>query len=242
MRIAIQLYSLNKQIEKLGFDNVLGKVKAAGFDGVEFAGYHELGVSGAANAIKKHGLIPMGAHIGLHDMQGQEFLRTAKELGLLSAAVPSIALDSLKNDFGNITSLLKIALDNCKSLGIPLYYHNHAFELEDGQDYLIKITDSVPGILLETDIFWVKAAGLSPYDYFKTHSGRIGVLHIKELNKLGIEHYNPIVGEGISDSARLLSHAKNAGHEWAVLEAENVQGDIFEYIAASKQAMCKFAG
>ena len=42
INVGIQLYSVREEIEKYGLDTVLGVIRDAGFDSVEFAGFYGL--------------------------------------------------------------------------------------------------------------------------------------------------------------------------------------------------------
>ncbi len=239
MKFALQLYTLREQFERYSFEEVLKKVAGAGFDGVEFAGVFGDSPDFAAKVIERQKLLPMGAHIGLDDAAGGAIEKLHKSLGLLSAAIPGIGIDDLKSNFDAVAAKLSIAAQTAAELNLPFYYHNHAHEFE-GADYLLKLTDAVPGLKLEADIFWIKAAGYSPAEYFRRHGSRIGVLHVKELSLGGERQPNPVVGQGASESAEVLRMAKDAGHKWAVLEAENIEGCPFEYAAKSLEAMRGF--
>ena len=64
--IAIQLYLVEKEIQK-DFRGTLEKVKAMGYDGVEFAGLFDHSAEEVKAICDEIGLIPMSAHIGYQE-------------------------------------------------------------------------------------------------------------------------------------------------------------------------------
>jgi len=65
-KIALQLYSLNQYIPRVGLDAALENVAAVGYTGVEFAGYYqyEKDPKGLRKALANAGLRPCGTHVG----------------------------------------------------------------------------------------------------------------------------------------------------------------------------------
>lgn len=47
-------------------------------------------------------------------------------------------------------------------------------------------------------------------------------LHLKELSAKGVEDFNPIPGEGVTGCADVVRLGRRLGHEYIVLEAENL--------------------
>ena len=70
MKLAVQLYSLRHHMENgENFIDILKKVKALGFDGVEFAGFHGYTPEELKAALDEIGLVAVGAHMGLNDFR-----------------------------------------------------------------------------------------------------------------------------------------------------------------------------
>ena len=65
--IGLQLYSVREDLEK-DFEGTLRKVKALGYDAVEFAGLFGHGAEEVRNLCKEIGLIPLSAHVPFVDM------------------------------------------------------------------------------------------------------------------------------------------------------------------------------
>lgn len=240
MKIAVQLWSL-KEYTKVSPDAALEDVKKAGFDGVEFAGgMYGLTAERLRAKLDALGLTVCGAHIGLDDVL-KDFKRTAADaaaLGHKNIVVPWLEPNALRKNPAEFTAKLNKAAALCGKEGLNLVYHNHAFEFENGENYLYTFADAVPALLFEPDIFWLKAAGLDFFDVAARLYGRIALLHVKELSPLGTDAPNPPLGGGISDTAKILKYAKtNEKIKWTILEVEKFGSDYPSYLKVSAKFM-----
>ncbi|HSU56337.1 MAG TPA: TIM barrel protein, partial [Candidatus Dormibacteraeota bacterium] len=89
---------------------------------------------------------------------------------------------------------LNKAGEQAKKVGIRLCYHNHAFEFQpiNGTtplEILLSSTDKNL-VSLELDVFWASVAGHDPVEVIKKHSGRIGLVHLKDKAKEVPVQYN----------------------------------------------------
>jgi sugar phosphate isomerase/epimerase len=116
-----------------------------------------------------------------------------------------------------------------KPLGIRTGYHNHNLEFAPvgettGWDILVAETD--PGIVsFEVDLGWVSSAGLDPLAFLGKYSGRIALIHVKDIAEGSPAGYalamNPTqVGDGIQDWSQLLPAAHAAGARHFYVEQE----------------------
>ena len=64
-KLALQLYSINKYIPRVGLDRALEDVAAIGYKGVEFAGYYQYkdDAKGLKRALANAGLVACGTHV-----------------------------------------------------------------------------------------------------------------------------------------------------------------------------------
>jgi sugar phosphate isomerase/epimerase len=116
-----------------------------------------------------------------------------------------------------------------KKQGLQLAYHNHNPEFlplpegVNGFELLVKNTD--PNLVaFELDVGWVAAGGADPVQVLSRHSGRIQLLHLKDL-KTTTSHapfkMNPSdVGAGVIDWPRLLRAARTAKIDHYFVEQE----------------------
>lgn len=116
--------------------------------------------------------------------------------------------------------------------GIRLSYHNHNFEFariptasdRTGWDVLIDETDPAT-VGFEMDIGWVVAAGLDPVGLLKKCSGRVGMLHLKDVASssqpnFALQQTSAPAGKGVVHWAKLLHVARLAGVTGYFVEQE----------------------
>jgi len=108
--------------------------------------------------------------------------------------------------------------------GLQLLWHNHDKEfhaMEEGLpfDYLMAHTD--PKLVqCEMDIYWVKKGGGDPLEVLKKYSGRIPVLHVKDMAE-GTAKDFICPGRGIIDFEPIFAEAKKQGIKHYFVERDN---------------------
>ncbi|NMP37300.1 MAG: sugar phosphate isomerase/epimerase [Clostridiales bacterium] len=247
--IAVQLYSVRDDMEK-DFEGTIKKVKALGYDGVEFAGLFGKDPAWVKQLLAENGLVPVSAHVPYYDMleNPEKTLSDYKTIGCEYVAVPYLTPECRPGTEGfsaTVAGVEKIARA-AKAMGMKLLYHNHDFEFVklDGKYALDVLYDTVPADLLETEIdtCWVNVAGVNPAEYIEKYSGRAPVVHLKDFYKsgsgtggqlyklIGIDddeqqgestfEFRP-VGFGMQDFPLILSSSEKAGAKWVVVEQDN---------------------
>ena len=244
-----QLYSLRTIIDK----DPLTVLK-----GLEEAGYTEAEVIRANmdkiwSALKQTKLKPVSLHIDTQMFTKDidklnPTLDDAKQRGFSYVVCPYIA----PQDRGGVDVIKKLADtlnkagQRCKSAGINLCYHNHAFEFEPVKeggnllDVLMKNTD--PKLVgLELDIMWAKVGGVEPVKVFEQYKGRIPLVHMKNV-KAGIgPQYNERVpkeafeevGKGVIEIGPVLKAAQKAGAKHFFVEQDQTPGNPLDSLRGS---------
>ncbi len=134
----------------------------------------------------------------------------------------------------------KPIIDTLKSKKIRFGYHNHSHEwvldAETGKPcYEIVVEEASSDLMLEVDTYWVSHAGLDPARLLLRCSGRVPVIHLKDM-QVDIKG-QPImapVGEGNLDWPRILTCGDSAGVEWFVVEQDECYRDPFDCLASSR--------
>ena len=100
MKIAVQLYSVRDCINSADdFMKALEEVKAMGYEGVEFAGYHGVDAATIRAKLDELGLVPVGTHMGINDYLPENIEKTVeynKVLGCLHCGVGGAAHDTVE--------------------------------------------------------------------------------------------------------------------------------------------------
>ncbi len=188
-KVGIQLFSLRYDMKE-DMDATLAKVKEAGYDYVEFAGYFGKSAEEVKALLDKHGLTCISVHqthdvfLGEEAQANVDFLKT---IGAKYCCIPWMPVQKMatKDGFAQLCEEAKKVGKLLKDNGIQLGYHNHDFEfLElEGEFIFDKLYSTVPQDLLTTEIdtCWVKYAGQDPAEYIRKYTGRVSIVHLKDF-------------------------------------------------------------
>lgn len=217
MKIAVQLYSVRDCIKNgEDFFKVLEEVKAMGYEGVEFAGFHGVAPEEIKAKLDELGLVPVGAHMGIDDYLPENIEKTVaihKTLGTLSAGVGGAAHDTVEE----CEYAAKALAYGAEKLGIPTYYHNHTEEFTPLENGKIAMDIFAEHTKLEVDTYWSHCAGMDNYKYITENKDSICLLHLKD----GVDRKPRALGEGDCDVAAVVKAAKDTGIEWVVVENDD---------------------
>ncbi len=251
--IAIQLYSVRDDMAK-DFEGTLKKIKAMGYDGVEFAGTFGKSAAEIKKMCADIGLVPISAHVPFVDMMKdpEGVISKYKEIGCEQVVIPYLTPEFRPGAerFGEVIEGAKVLGDVCKKLGMKLAYHNHDFEFVkvNGEYALDILYSEVSADLLQTqlDTCWVNVGGENPADYIRKYSGRTPTVHLKDfVGSKGENMYALIgiddgaqkkvneeeafclrpVGYGKQDFPAILKASEEAGAKWVIVEQDNPSMD-----------------
>ena len=127
------------------------------------------------------------------------------------------------------------ASERIKAAGLQFMYHNHDFEFEkfDGRLILEYLVDC-PSIGITLDTFWVQAGGGDPCAWLRRLSGRVDVIHIKDMIWKDGKQLMGEIMEGNLNWPGIIDAAKAAGVKHAMVEQDDCYGkDPFECLRVS---------
>lgn len=239
VRVGLQLYTVRDAMEH-DFEGTLRQVAKLGYQGVEFAGFYDRKPEEVKAILEETGLIALGAHtpyVRLRDALREE-IAFNKVIGNRYLICPYLE-EKDRNRWGEIIEDLKVIGERCAEEDMVLFYHNHEFELiqtYDGQPALDAIFTQVPAELLqvELDACWVSYAGMNPLEYISKYSGRLPLLHLKDMvTKEDGSAETVELGRGEIALAPIADAAIDAGAEWLVVEQDYCANEPLESIATS---------
>lgn len=233
MKVALQLYSIRDKMEE-NFLGSLERVKEAGYDGVEFAGYGGIPAKEMKDKLEQLGLAVAGSHVSYDDLKKdlEKEVSYAKEIGAYSVVCPYFHADNKAGWMAFFEDLNAFGKRFAQE-GILFGYHNHAQEFEklDGtyiMDLLLEHCD--PNyVTAEFDVHWVYKGGESPLEYVTRYADRCLLLHAKEVAKDGKSDTE--VGNGIIPFPEMVKSLPNL--EWLIVEQEGFSIDEWESIRKS---------
>lgn len=184
-KVYLQTYSLQDHMFT-EFKESLKKVADIGYAGVEFAGsnYGNLPAAELKAYMKEIGLEPLSSHVGYENLERD--IPYLAELGakyIVAPGAPMGTKEEVLTTAKEMNRIGKIALEN----GLKLGYHNHTHEFgkvdgdKSAEELLIENTDP-DLVFIELDVGWATCAGVDVPKFIADHSGRVKMIHVKEMD------------------------------------------------------------
>jgi len=237
--VAVQMYTLREFAAK-DLLATLEQVAHLGYTGVELAGTFDTPVAQIATTLNNLGLACVSAHVPLFDLK-HNLLReidTYLELNTQYLICPWLAPEERGGaaDYKLLADDLNRVGEQCKANGLQLCYHHHDFEFErfNGKyalDILLENSDPT-NVQLEADTYWIKAGGEEPAGYLKRWSGRIPLIHVKDMSASDPPTFAE-VGTGILNWPYIFEVARDADTQWVIVEQDVCPGNPFDSLAIS---------
>lgn len=235
-QIALQLYTL-RSILPNDFDGIMRKVAAAGYDGVETAGFAGTTPEKAGKLFKELKLTACSAHIPppVGDKKN-EVIETMRAIDCKTIVNTQIGPDDVKTPelIKKTVDRLNAAYLACRENGFAMGIHNHYWEYiktDFGYPYQIMIKSLDAGIFFELDTYWIKTGGVDPVEVVRKAGARASYLHIKDGPAVTGKP-QVAVGDGVMDFKSLLA-AAGSNPKWLIVEMDEVATDPIEAIKKS---------
>ncbi|MEF2964510.1 sugar phosphate isomerase/epimerase [Paenibacillus sp. M1] len=247
VQVGLQLYTVRDAMER-DFEGTLRKVAELGYQGVEFAGFYGRTAEQVKAVLRETGLTALGAHTPYTRLREalDEEIAFHKEIGNRHIVFPFLE-EADRDRWEEVIEDLRAYGKRCAEKGLVFCYHNHEFELTQNlgeEPVLDAIYSRVPAGLLqvELDSCWVHYAGFDPLAYIAKYSGRLPVLHLKDMvTKDGGAAETVELGKGIVPVKDIADAAIDSGVEWIVVEQDFCAGDSLEAIATSMEWVRQYA-
>lgn len=238
---ALQLYTVRDHLEA-DFPGTLERVKEAGYDAVEVAGFGTYTVPEVRRMLGDAGLRPVSTHVDGNQVIDEPgaVAEIAHDLGVNHVVMSWSPVEP--EAWRTLVPKLDASGAALKEAGITFCYHNHAHEFVpiDGQpmlDYLLENT-APEHVSAELDTYWIKEGGQDPAAYIAKYAGRCPLLHCKDMTA-GKDHTFAEVGEGVLDWDAIFAAAKQAGVAWYIVEQDLCAGDSVESARISALFMAR---
>ncbi len=124
-----------------------------------------------------------------------------------------------------------------REAGQVLTYHNHAHEFVKvngltALEHIYKKTDST-NLQAEIDTYWVQLGGGNPVTWCQRLTGRLPLLHLKDVAVVGDKPTYAAIGSGNLDIPAIIKAAEASGCQWFIVEQDECPGDPFASLAES---------
>lgn len=223
--IAVQLYGLRSLDVPL--PQLLDRVGAAGYDGVEFVGPgHQARPDAVIDALARNDLAAVSAHVSIEALEDDldAIVECYGRLGGDALVVPWLGPETFETRAAvdAAAARLDAVAARVADEGIRLAYHNHDHELAtvDGApaiERLLAATDDRLGF--EIDVGWALAGGADPAALIDEHADRITRVHAADV---AVDRGESVaLGDGDLDLDAVVASARNADVEWLVYEHDD---------------------
>ncbi|KKO92538.1 sugar phosphate isomerase [Sphingobacterium sp. Ag1] len=241
--IGLQLYSVREEIGKnVNFDQILQKISALGYTGVEAAGYkdgklYNLSPQEFKAKVEKAGMKVISSHatktLSEKELSSGDFteslkwwdecIATHKAAGMKYIVTPWMDVPKTLKDLETQCRYLDAVGAKCRQQGIIYGYHNHSHEFRKVEDkvmydYMLEHTNP-ENVFFEMDVYWAVMGQVSPVDYFNKYAGRFKALHIKDHREIG--------QSGMVGFDAIFNNSKVAGLQYIFVELEETRNDIY---------------
>jgi sugar phosphate isomerase/epimerase len=224
----VQLYSVRDELAR-DLWGTLRKVKAMGYDGVEFFGEFSCTAQEVKAALEDTGLICCGWHTPLHYVQPNNLMATItynKVIGNSEITIPGLPreMTNSKEAWINTAKQLNDVAAKLALYGMKLSYHNHADEFKpmEGDLPIHYLLTHAPLVGLQLDNGNAFSAGRDTdiYAPLTRFGGRIRTLHHKPYSLK--DGFATMVGEDDIDWKRFFALCDT--HQcvnWHIVEYED---------------------
>lgn len=238
--LAAQMYTV-REFTKTPADiaKTLAKLRAIGYGAVQLSALGPIETAELKKMLDGEGLVVAATHTPWERLQN-DIERVIDEHRLLECR--HVAIGSMPGSYRNEAGYSQFAKEasavarRLAEAGLTFSYHNHDFEFErySGRPGLqILIEESDPALGFELDTYWVQRGGGDPAYWIRKVSGRIPVVHLKDMTVRGREVLMAEVGEGNLNWPAIIEACRAAGVEWYCIEQDICQRDPFESLAIS---------
>ena len=186
LKVGLQLYTVRQALTE-DMEGTLRKVKAMGYDYVEFSGgRYGRSAEETRKLLDTADLRCISVHQSpsFYQNDPQDAVDYVKKLGAEFSVIPVVRLPAYQEDWDGTIELFGQMRDAFASAGIQLLYHNHDHEMAflpgDDTRLLDRILEAVPGLAPEFDTCWVSYGGVDPVAYIKQYAKKLDIVHLKD--------------------------------------------------------------
>ncbi|MEM7032803.1 MAG: sugar phosphate isomerase/epimerase [Chloroflexota bacterium] len=241
--IALQLYTVRDAIAASNYEDVVRKVAAMGYAGVEPAGFPGTDAQTAAKLFQELGLSAPSAHapMPLGDDKNM-VLDMMGTIGAKQITSPAYARDSygtvdgIKAAADTFNEANAVARDN----GFTFAVHNHWWEFQDvdGTNAFDILLDHVDDTVhFQLDTYWIQTAGVDAASTIAKLGNRAPTLHIKD-GPCTVEGSMTALGTGSMDIGSLIA-AGGSNTEWVIVELDRCDTDMVVAVEESINYLIK---
>ena len=242
-KLAAQLYTVRDYTKTAeDFRASMKKVAGIGYTAVQVSGIGPIPHKEVKAITDEFGLTICITHVGF------DYLQNDTEAAIAQHKLwncPNVAVGSMPGPYreGGLESFKQFAKDATEvgkklaDAGLTFSYHNHSFEFvrfgdRTGLDVIYEESD--PRYLqAEIDTYWVQHGGGDSIAWIKKMTGRMPVIHFKDMVIVEGQQTMAEIGEGNLNWPGIIEACEEAGVEWYAIEQDRCLRDPFESLKIS---------
>ena len=243
--VALQVYSVRKEAAE-DLPGTLAAIKAAGYDGVEFAGYYERTAQELKRLLDENGLRCAGTHTGLKTVLGDELAGTIefnKVLGNSNLIVPGMPNERRGGAavWRENATLFNELAEKVAGEGMRIGYHNHGHEFQAaaGEEVPWEVfgRETKPEVVLQLDLGNAMHGGADPLPYLRKFAARAETIHLKDHDPANDK---ALLGEGTLKWDEVFQICEGSGKtEWYIVEQESYAYPPLECVRRCRENLRK---
>lgn len=247
--LGLQLYSVRDHMtDEASVRDTFTKLKAMGYDEIQTAGC-QIPYEAFGKAAKDAGLKIVGTHDNFDLMVNdiKQSIANHKALDTTNMGIGGLWCKSEEEIMDFIKKANKVAND-IYSEGFKFTYHHHSHEFikyngKTMMDMLIEGLDPEKTSFV-VDTYWIQNAGGDVCEWIKKLSGRIDILHLKDMGMKTDENGNAVsyiteIGNGHINFKGALEIAQQTGVKYYCVEQDTCPGDSFDSVKISSDYIHK---
>ena len=246
-QIAAQLFTIRDHIKtRDDFAASMAKLRQIGYEAVQTSALGPIDHADVKRIVDDNGLTICNTHVAVDDLLNdidsviaQHRLWECRHVAI--GGMPN-ELRGSEDGFLRFAEMANGIGERLAAADLTFSYHNHSFEFvqfggRTGLALLIEETDP-RYVQLELDTYWIQHGGGDPVAWIERVSGRMPVVHLKDMVMLPSEDGRgqqamAEVGAGNMNFPAILAACARAGVEWYAVEQDFCQGDPFDSLAIS---------
>ncbi|MCD6286292.1 MAG: sugar phosphate isomerase/epimerase [Anaerolineae bacterium] len=242
-KLAAQLYTVRDYTRTTeDFRASIKKIADIGYTAVQVSGIGPIPHEQVKAITDEFGLTICITHVGF------DYLQNDTETAIAQHKLwncPNVAVGSMPVLYreGGLESFKRFAKDATEigkklaGADLTFSYHNHSFEFvrfgdRTGLDVIYEESD--PRYLqAEIDTYWVQHGGGDSIAWIKKMTGRMPVIHFKDMVIVEGQQTMAEIGEGNLNWPGIIEACEEAGVEWYAIEQDRCLRDPFESLKIS---------
>jgi len=242
MKIGAQLYTVREFTQTTkDFAGTIKKVADMGYNCVQVSGIGaEITATEIAEICKAHNVEVAITHTAPDRIKNEtaQVIQDHITMGVKYIGVGAVPWGTrlTKEGYTDFVKDFTPAAKAIKEAGLQFMYHNHDFEFAkfDGKLAMDFLVENLPDTGFTLDTYWVQLGGGDPAWWIKKLTGRVDVIHIKDLVIVDGTPHMAEIFEGNLNWNAIFESCKTAGVKYAMVEQDECYGkDPFECLELS---------